>query len=418
MSGDAYPTQKEWIVKKFEELGSTAKIYELYDDFKIETNTSPSYETFKRRVRKFTTKGEKTPTIKDGKIKVDVERELLKDEVVRLKKALRNITKDLTLEEKLIRSLEAVVRSYKPYEKDIAFSQEANRSRDAVIMLSDWHLDEKVDKEEVFHINEFNWKIAEARIDYLFKKTIQNAIELKCSALNILLLGDFFSGIIKDDLIYGAEIGITPTIVKAFDIIARHMREAAKYFTIRVACVFGNHSRLTPMKGFNKAYTLNLEWMLYEFLRREAGEFAEDFVNPKSPIYIVNIQGYNFMITHGDMVSGGNNMAKIPATTFSRDAAKINGTLATKYAADVRHGLIPEFPQRVDYILAAHFHNEFTIPGFDDIPILGNGCLIGGNSFSLKVVKAASRPSQRFFIVEEGEGLRFMDTIFLDCISA
>lgn len=410
------PSGAEWVrnklieQKKIDFSTAVQEVYKMYPLFKSELNLHWTYKSYRREVDRQNTK------LKESSGKTPDNTQYLA-EINYLKKVLKQLHRRKAVEDKLVDVISEIAIQYTPHESvmPITISDSTNK-RSATLVISDWHLDEKVDLGEMFGINEFDWEIAEQRVAYLFNTAIATAIELNCSEMVFLILGDILSGVIHEDLIYASEIGMTPSVIRTFDLIAKYIEEASKYFEVRVACASGNHSRITDKKYFNKTYTFNLEWLLYEFLRRELSEITVSFQNSTSPFDYIIIQDYYFLYLHGNIIPGGNNLANIPAITMSRDMAKINGAIRTKYIQDKMQNKVPTVPPRIDYIVTAHFHSEFNLPGFDAVPIIGNGSLIGGNAFSLQTVKAANRPMQKFFVVEEGKGIRFQDSIYLDCI--
>jgi len=320
----------------------------------------------------------------------------LQKELQVTKKELKYYKDNDYYNDKVLNILDSIVVQYKPSRFNHGEVKYPKLGYEAVALLSDWHYDEIVNRAEMHNLNEYSISIAKKRIDQLFKVITENSLYLKVDVINLLFLGDMISGNLHD-LAENNERGIIKATIELANYISQHIRNLSKYFKkIKGIGLVGNHSRLKVKPYFKHKQVLNFEYILYEFIKRETKDIM-DFILPESFFLIHEINGVNFLSTHGDMVRGGNGLNSVPGN-LSRDISLLAGTLG-------------QANMYFDYVNMGHFHSANETKSFNGAEIIMNGSLIGANEFSLGALKKGESPSQTFYIVKKDVGVRFLDRI-------
>src|SRR5690606_10836067 len=125
--------------------------------------------------------------------------------------------------------LENVIESFraiKPISTHTIKPRKSNKNGQsvAVVVASDWHIEETVSPETVSDMNEYNLDIARARADEFFRGALR-LTELSQAGTNIntmvlALLGDFISGDIHEELLETCSLQPVEAIIEAKNMIA------------------------------------------------------------------------------------------------------------------------------------------------------------------------------------------------------
>ena len=180
----------------------------------------------------------------------------------------------------------------------------------AILQWSDWHVEGRVDKEEVAGLNEYNPEIAEARA----KKCARVGLRLveiertatKIEELIILLNGDFINSDIHDDLTSTNYMQPPDALLFAQRLIYENIEfllKNGKFKKITVICKPGNHSRITDKVPYSQAVRKTLEWILYHNLAtifEVKGTKGIEFIIPESYTYIHQVYGFGVRTCHGE----------------------------------------------------------------------------------------------------------------------
>lgn len=301
----------------------------------------------------------------------------------------------------LVDLLEDVVEIYDPWDSpEIIFNNSKNK-RSIVALYSDLHAGELVSLEETHGLNEYNQEIMKERIDRFFTQVIEYSQEVGCDILYLKMLGDMINGEIHEELIRNSDLDTVESLILVADYTSKWIQRLSEYFNeIHVLAVSGNHGRFSKKPNFKKAQTLNFDYLAYEFIRRETKEIVTSFDIPKSPFVIRDINGYKFFTSHGNQFKGGTGLNPVSGT-WGRDIEKMKGLFQSTGG--------------FEYAEFAHFHTPILdIPSFSGVSIIVNGAIKGADEFSIGAVKSGSRPSQIVYTVEEGKGVKFRTTLYLD----
>lgn len=124
------------------------------------------------------------------------------------------------------------------------------REATAVVMASDWHVEEPVDPEKVNGLNEYNLDIADRRITR-FTDGVLWLVEKDRSLMTIrdLVLwlgGDLFSGYIHEDLMESNQLSPVESILWLQARLRRTidtLLDRGKFEKLIIPCTYGNHGR-------------------------------------------------------------------------------------------------------------------------------------------------------------------------------
>lgn len=269
----------------------------------------------------------------------------------------------------------------------------------AALVVSDMHIGHEFTLEETGGIAEYNEDIISRRTTNL-KYAVADIIDLHHNGLcdipklHIFCIGDIVAGM--NDVGQWSSTFINMTIydqvIKGCEQLADMiyywlpMFEEIQFYGIR-----GNHGRCSN-KGSEKDY-VNWDIICYEYLRqRFSGHDKVKFTIPKSWWLLEEIQGYKFLLVHGDDIRGG----KYPITSLENFEEKMSGILG----------------ENVDYTVAGHFHNVAEL-GTNRGRLIVNGAFMGGDVYSIKSLHKATIPAQKLFGIHPKHGVTWTYNINL-----
>lgn len=259
----------------------------------------------------------------------------------------------------------------------------------AVVLASDWHLEEYVNPATVNGMNKFTTEIAQKRVEQFFQNTLkllkkeqQNA---KIDTLVVALLGDFISGNIHEELLENCSMRPIEAIIFAENLIAGGIQFLLDNSDVNlvIPCHVGNHTRITKKVHISTEKGNSLETFMYHHLLNHfKGNERVKFLVSEG--YLSYLTIYNFVIRfhHGHAIKygGGVGGLTIPARKAVSQWQKIK-------AADLD--------------CFGHFHQFFDGGNF-----ICNGSLIGYNTFATFIKGDFEKPKQAFFLIDRKRGMK------------
>ncbi|NTU69311.1 hypothetical protein HGB13_00560 [bacterium] len=351
-------------------------------------------EAVERKARRLGLKKPETE-ISISTIRDDVQKIIKKEESANNAKKLKIVTQELLLVEKERDAMLGVGRvetySIKSKEKDGKLS-----SATAVVLASDWHIEEPVKKSQVNGLNEYNMTIAKERSEKFFEvvaKLIKvHKKEYNIENLVLALLGDFISGSIHDDLMESNLLPPTVAIWEAQNLIASGIEYLLKETDVNlvIPCSSGNHGRTTDKQRVSTEYGNSLEILMYHQMEKYfAGNPRVKFIINDSYLTYVNIYGFTCRFHHGHALKYGGGIGGIFIPVFKA----ISQWDKSKQA---------------DWTFFGHFHQLKDGGNF-----ISNGSLIGFNAFAVKIKADYEKPKQAFCIIDEERGMDVVRKITL-----
>lgn len=259
----------------------------------------------------------------------------------------------------------------------------------AVVLASDWHLEETVNPATVNNMNKFTIDVAQKRVEQFFQNTLKllkkEQQSTKIDTLVLALLGDFISGNIHEELLENCSMRPIDAIIFAENLIAGGIQFVLDNSSVNlvIPCHVGNHTRITKKVHISTEKGNSLETFMYHHLQNHFKS------NPRvkflvSDGYLSYLTIYDFTIRfhHGHAIKygGGVGGLTIPARKAVAQWQKIK-------------------PADLDCF--GHFHQFFDGGNF-----ICNGSLIGYNSFAIFIKGDYEKPKQAFFLVDKKRGMK------------
>ena len=295
--------------------------------------------------------------------------------------------------------LEVVLETCHPVTPPVIKIRSGWEHREAVpvFIASDWHIEERVDKDQVNDLNEYNLDIAAKRIEHYFESCLwvldRERSSAKVDKAVFAILGDMITGYIHEEL--KEANWLSPT--EAIDWIHGYLQAGiqtlltkGKFKELIVPCCYGNHGRTDPKKMISTGAQNSYEWLMYQYLARD---FRKD---SRVKFHIAN--GYHNYVDvfdtkirfhHGDNISYGGGVGGI-TIPLNKKIAQWNKTI------------------RADMDVIGHFHQFLTAGNF-----VANGSLIGWNAYAISIGASYEPPQQAYFIIRPGRGMTDSGRLFV-----
>jgi hypothetical protein len=263
----------------------------------------------------------------------------------------------------------------------------------AVVLASDWHVDELVPKHKVNGLNEYNPEIAKARALKFFELVVRfirvDRQETHIKNLVLWLGGDFFTSSEMHD----ASCAFPPVIacMYAQDLLTSGIKYILKEepdLNIHIVGSVGNHSRLSgSSKPVNQAIEqeLSLEWMMYHAMRTQFKEEKRiTWQLDNSYHSYVKVYGKTLRFNHGHL-----------GWRYSDGMGGIHGpawkTISQRWDKQIK----------ADLTCFGHYHT-YT-PAAWARAYTANGSLIGVSPYSMQF--GFEPPMQAYFLVHDKYGI-------------
>jgi predicted phosphodiesterase len=272
---------------------------------------------------------------------------------------------------------------------------------------SDWHWGEKVFRNQVGGVNEFNSIIAAERAKLLVTETVKL---LKTYTVNpvypgvvVCLGGDMITGDIHPELEATNDATVQQSIVGVTDALLAGLRQMGDAFgRVFVSCVPGNHGRDTLKPRMKNRVHTSHEWLVYQMLER----FLKDdpriqFQIPDETDAYFSVYGHRFLLTHGDTlgVKGGDGIIGALGP-IARGTMKVGRSEA-------------QIGRDFDTLVIGHWHTY--IPRGEAVHVIVNGALKGYDEYARLALRVPySRPSQALWFVHPLHGVTNQWQIYLD----
>lgn len=240
----------------------------------------------------------------------------------------------------------------------------------AVVLLSDWHIEERVYGAQVGHLNEFDLAIADRRIAEVADR-IEMLVDherrlVKIDRIVIAALGDFISNIIHEDTAELAQLQPAAATRRAGERLRAVIDRAAKIADeVVVVTACGNHGRSNPGKPrvateaqHSWEHNLYVMMAMHEPNGNVRWQIGEGYLN------VADLDGYRIAFHHGHCITGNVHVGA------SRAIAQWQRSTP------------------VEMHMFGHHHQFAYCRG----KYLCNGSLIGYNAYALRVVKAEYEP--------------------------
>lgn len=267
----------------------------------------------------------------------------------------------------------------------------------AMMVLSDWHVEERVTLKSVNGKNSFNPEIAESRAIHCFQNglrlTNMFARDVNIHTIILALLGDFITNYLHDD---NRETNSMPP-AKAIEFAKKLLHSGIVFlldnskYNLVVPCCFGNHARMTAKPRSSNLEGTSLEYILYSWLADKfVGEDRVQFDVAEGAHLYTDIFDMKIRFHHGDRI---------------RYQGGVGGLTIPLYKAiNQWNKVVP-----VNYDILGHWHQSLL----DWHSHLVNGSLIGWNAYASDIKASFEEPRQTFALFDRDRGLTFAGPIIL-----
>lgn len=252
----------------------------------------------------------------------------------------------------------------------------------AVLVLSDWHVEERVDPDtHTGHGNEYTLDIADRRIKQLVQRAAM-LIEHEKSLTGIrrivvAALGDFLTGHIHEDLVEITQLAPLAAVRWAGERLGGVIDAMREIAPVQVVTATGNHARTTQKPRMATENEHSYEQHLY--LTMAAAEKRRDvsWQIGKGYLNIADLDGFLIRFHHGHSIRFGGGIGGL---TIPANKAIANWNTSRRCHLDV----------------FGHWHSFSWLP----YRFVANGCLIGHNAFADRIKAEFQPPSQSLIIVD------------------
>lgn len=258
----------------------------------------------------------------------------------------------------------------------------------AVILASDWHVEERVYPEAVAGRNEYNLTIADERAKEFFRRSLA-MIEFSREAWTIRdvilwLGGDLLTGYIHAELEESNELSPVEALIwlrqRLIDGISSLLSDK-RIERLVIPCSYGNHGRTTQKRRIKTGARNSFEWLLYQWL---AAHYEKEprVTFDASPVAHQYVEAYDKTLhfTHGDELKYGGGVGGLAIPLGKR---------------------VPKWEnvRQSAYHFIGHFH-EFLDLGHTII----NGSLIGYSDYAMSIGASFEPPRQAFCVIDSVKG--------------
>jgi len=258
----------------------------------------------------------------------------------------------------------------------------------AVILASDWHLEELVRKEWVGGKNEYNLQIAEMRAIEFFQNALmllkKEQRSVRIDTMVLWLGGDFITGNIHDENVETAQLLPIEAMLFAERLIKSGIQFLLSNTKVKlvIPCNAGNHARITRKQRHSTDVGNSLETIMYHHLAEYfKGSSRVEFILQEGYHVILPIYpDFKIRFHHGQNVKfgGGIGGLYIPAKKAISQWQK---------------------SETVQMDCFGHLHT-LKIDG----DFICNGSMIGYSPFAVAIKGDFEKPKQAFFLIDKKRG--------------
>lgn len=258
----------------------------------------------------------------------------------------------------------------------------------AVVLASDWHLEEIVRSQTVNGKNRYNPTIARQRASTFFERVARlvqkERQDVTISNLILWLGGDFITGSIHEEMPENNAMPPIDAMLFASDVIESGIQYLLDTtdLTLTIPCTCGNHSRITKMTYVGSERGNSLEWMMYQYLaKRFKDEGRVKFIIEDAYLTYLKVYGFTVRFHHGHAMryQGGVGGIHIP----------LNKALAQW-----------DKTRQADLTVCGHWHQYTPARRY-----VVNGSLIGYSPFAVWIKAEYEPPMQAFFLIDKARGV-------------
>lgn len=264
--GEKIPERKEQFVKENKEMSKK----ELAEHLGIWTTTvgriSAKY--------KEQTSNDIATELKQDSYLQDIDKKEAKTELQILRKKYWEVLDEL----KTHKSLDDLWTNLHKKSSNVKIEKTRNNPKTestAVILASDWHIEETIDAETINYLNEYNPQIAKQRAEKFWNNWLMlvdmMAKDERIDKVVLWLLWDFITGYIHQELVEWNTMSPTEAILYVKWLITSwiDMFLVNSDYDMTIMTAFWNHWRTTDKKRISTGWKNSYEWMMYMLIAQQ-----------------------------------------------------------------------------------------------------------------------------------------------------
>jgi hypothetical protein len=365
---------------------------ELADEVNRRFGTEYSYESIRHKRNRLRWRKAMPKKAPSTQVEDSLERDRKIDKLTSTQKVTKKKYDEAREElDRLARERDAVleIQRYTPFEIKPKTTSGKSESV-AVVLASDWHVEEDVTLAAVNGLNEYNLTIARQRAEKFFQSVLRLTQifqkDTQIDTLVLALLGDFISGNIHEDIAENNNLGLVPAAIFAEELIISGIEFllANSKLNLIVPCHAGNHGRVTKDQRHATEMANSMETYIYHTVAKHFhGNKRVRFLVSESYVSYLPVFGYTIRFHHGHGMKYGGGVGGLFIPAYKAIARWNDG-------------------RRADWDCFGHFH-QFRDGG----SFICNGSLIGYNAYAVSKGISYERPQQVMFVVEKSRGRTF-----------
>jgi len=251
----------------------------------------------------------------------------------------------------------------------------------AILVCSDWHVEERVDPATNVPGNEYTLDIADRRIKQLVQRASM-LIEHEKSLTNIrrvvvAALGDMITGQIHDDLVEMTQLAPLAATRWAQARLGGVIDAMSEIAPVVVATSSGNHGRTTHKPRIATENEHSFEQHMYLTMAAAEKRPNVSWQIGHGYLNVVDLDGFAVRFHHGHAIRFGGGVGGL---TIPANKAIANWNISRRVQLDV----------------FGHWHTFCWLP----YRFVANGSLIGHNAFADRIKAEFQPPSQSLIIVD------------------
>jgi len=247
-----------------------------------------------------------------------------------------------------------------------------------VLQIADTHFNELVSLPH----NHYDFKVASRRLKHYVNRAKEIFKVYDIDNVLIAITGDLINSDRRLDEMLNMSTNRSKAVFLAVDLLQQIIFDIGQDYSVSVACVTGNESRLKQDWGWSDFMASdNYDFVIFEILRHYFKTTDVQFIVDDPTECVVNVAGQNLLLLHG------------------------NGSFTTQYEKSVNQikGRYAGRGVQIDYIISGHIHSARV----GDIASRSSS-LVGANEYSEKGLNLSGRASQNIYIFHEDKNIDAM----------
>lgn len=334
-------------------------------------------------------------------LRLESQIEALKEERRYADTTIRRLKKRAAIVEAIIEELRRTVVPLKPLPTLYKIKKGKKHVEDVVMHLSDEHMDEIVNPDQVQGFENYNFPVACRRAETYVEKVIditQNTLNnYHFENLWILAYGDHTSGEIHDAVDRSYYRNQFRNSFAISQVHACMIRDLAPYFkNVNVVYVSGNHGRRSQKKDHNAAWN-NWDYAIGQCASLLCKDIPNaKFLLPDAYSIRLKIRQHTFHVEHGDDIRSWNSVPFYGMERKSRRLVALNATQGNQ----------------IHYFVFGHFHKPSTLGDLNGETII-NGTWKATDAYIFGEHSGYVEPSQWLHGVHDKQGITWRFKIYL-----